>query len=234
VDGLVLSDGLAAGVHAHRGLRRATFPADAVVLAAGGFGTPAILQRSGIRCEPRLFVDPVLCVAAPLAGAGLDREVSMPFVVEQEGFIVAPYMDWLSFFFDRRWRMPAGDLVPLMIKLADDDKGRVVGRRIEKNLTDRDHRRLGEGVALCGEILERIGLRRETHFLGMLNAGHPGGALPVGAGPEPFHDARLPANTWVADASLIPDALGRPPILTIMAMAKRVAKLVSVSLPRSA
>jgi choline dehydrogenase-like flavoprotein len=31
----------------------------------------------------------------------------------------------------------------------------------------------------------------------------------------------------VADASLIPSALGRPPILTIMAMAKRVAQLIA-------
>ncbi len=225
VDALVLRGDRATGVRAHRGLRRATFQADAVVLAAGGFGTPAILQRSGIACEPRLFVDPVLCVAAPLPGAGLDREMSMPFVVERDGYIVAPYMDWLSFFFDRRWRMPAADLVPLMIKLADEDRGRVVGGRIEKDLTDRDRRRLADGAALCGEILERIGLPRETHFLGMLNAGHPGGALPAGSGPEPFHDARLPTNTWVADGSLIPEALGRPAILTIMAMAKRVARL---------
>jgi choline dehydrogenase-like flavoprotein len=30
----------------------------------------------------------------------------------------------------------------------------------------------------------------------------------------------------VADGSLIPSALGRPPILTIMALAKRVATLI--------
>ena len=41
----------------------------------------------------------------------------MPFVVERDGYIVSPYMDWLSFFFDRRWRMKAGDMVPLMVKL---------------------------------------------------------------------------------------------------------------------
>ncbi len=51
----------------------------------------------------------------------------MPFVVERDRYIVSPYMDWLSFFFDRRWRMDAGGMIPLMVKLADDDVGRVRG-----------------------------------------------------------------------------------------------------------
>jgi choline dehydrogenase-like flavoprotein len=225
VDTLVCRGERAVAVKAHRGLRHATFAADLVVVAAGGLGTPALLERSGIPCEPRLFVDPVLCVAAPVAGARMDREISMPFVVQREGYIIAPYMDWLSFFFDRRWRLPAADIVPLMIKLADEDRGRVRANRIDKELTVVDRARLAEGVALCGEILERIGAPTGTHFLGTLNAGHPGGSLPVRAGPSPFHDARLPSNVWVADASLLPGALGRPPMLTIMAMAKRVARL---------
>jgi choline dehydrogenase-like flavoprotein len=40
-----------------------------------------------------------------------------------------------------------------------------------------------------------------------------------------FHDPRLPENLFVADASLFPAAPGNPPILTIMAMAKRVARI---------
>ena len=227
VDALAFNGDRAAGVHARRLLHRATFEADVVVVAAGGFGTPAILERSGIRCEPRLFVDPVLCLAAPLGGAGLDREMSMPFAVERDGYFVAPYMDWLSFFFNPRWRHPPGDIVPLMVKLADEDRGRVGPRRIEKELTARDRARLDDGIALCGEILERIGAPRATHVLGTLNAGHPGGALPVASGPQPFHDGRLPENVWVADASLVPEALGHPPILTVMAMAKRVARLIA-------
>jgi choline dehydrogenase-like flavoprotein len=227
VTSLAWRGGRVVGVQARRGFRATTIPADVVVLAAGGLATPAILERSGIRCEARLFVDPVLCVAAPVEGAGLDREISMPFVVERDGYIVSPYMDWLSFFFDRRWRIRAGDTVAMMVKLADDDRGRVGSDGIEKTLTARDRERLADGVALCGEILERFGAPRATHVLGTINAGHPGGGLPAGAGPEPFHDARLPHNVWVADATLIPRALGRPPILTIMAMAKRVARLAA-------
>ncbi|RPJ66893.1 MAG: FAD-dependent oxidoreductase, partial [Acidobacteria bacterium] len=163
VDALVRRGERVVGVRAHRGLRRQIFPADLVVVAAGGLGTPALLERSGIACEPRLFVDPVLCVAAPIAGARMDHEISMPFVVEREGYILAPYMDWLSFFFDSRWRLPASDIVPLMIKLADEDRGRVGARRVVKELTAADRDRLAEGAALCGEILERVGAPPHTH-----------------------------------------------------------------------
>jgi choline dehydrogenase-like flavoprotein len=39
-----------------------------------------------------------------------------------------------------------------------------------------------------------------------------------------MHDDRLPDNLYVADATLFPKSLGGPPILTIIAMAKKVSK----------
>ena len=50
-------------------------------------------------------------------------------------------------------------------------------------------------------------------------------------GASTFHDDRLPENVYVADASLLPRSLGGPPILTIIAMAKRVASLSRTSAP---
>ena len=40
-----------------------------------------------------------------------------------------------------------------------------------------------------------------------------------------MHSERLPENLYVADATLLPKSLGNPPILTIIAMAKRVSKI---------
>jgi choline dehydrogenase-like flavoprotein len=40
-----------------------------------------------------------------------------------------------------------------------------------------------------------------------------------------MHDERLPENVYVADATLLPRSLGNPPILTIIAMAKRIAAI---------
>ncbi|MBP1679630.1 MAG: hypothetical protein H6Q29_1541, partial [Bacteroidetes bacterium] len=124
------------------------------------------------------------------------REIPMPFVVQRPGYIISPYFDYLSFLFDRRWRRPADGILALMIKLADSGHGRVParGRSLDKTLTAVDRARLAEAEALT--------------------------AADAGT----LHPERLPANLYVADATLLPRSLGNLPILTILALARRVAR----------
>jgi choline dehydrogenase-like flavoprotein len=226
VESVVIDGSYATGVRARNGWTRHFFPADLVVLAAGGFGTPVILDNSGIACEPRLFVDPVLSVAARLPGSMQHKDVTMPFVSVQEHVILSPYFDHLSFFFNRDWRLPASDIVSLMIKLADDHVGAISRRGVDKALTDRDRGCLDDGVMICREILRRLGARDEDMFLGTVIAGHPGGMVPLTEEEaSSFHSDRLPENLYVADASLLPRSLGKPPILTVIALAKRISKI---------
>jgi choline dehydrogenase-like flavoprotein len=226
VERILFEDGRATGVLARRGLRSTFYPADLIVLAAGGFGTPAILDASGIPCEPRLFVDPVLWVAGRAEGNAQCYEVEMPFVVQREDFMVSPYFDYLSYFFNREVRISAVDIVGLMIKLADSDQGSVTSAGVSKTLTSVDQLRLGEGIELCTKILGRFGVDDGSIFLGTINAGHPGGSLPLTEREATtMHDARLPENVYVADSTLIPRSLGNPPILTIIALAKRVSRI---------
>ena len=61
-----------------------------------------------------------------------------------------------------------------------------------------------------------------------LNGGHPGGTLPLThATATSLHDQRLPENLYVADSTLLPRSLGLPPILTIVALATRVARVAA-------
>ncbi len=213
-------------VYAKEHGRDVTYRADLVILAAGGLGTPVILEKSGIVCKPTLFVDPVLCVAAPYPGADQDHEIPMPFLMERDGYMLSPYMDYLSLFFNKDWRRPTGDIISMMIKLADSSVGDSDGKRPVKELTERDRERLKTAVEDCKAILGKLGIAEEDMFLGTLNAGHPGGMLPLTAAEaESFHNPRLPENLYVADATLFPESLGNPPIWTILAMAKRVAKI---------
>ena len=150
----------------------------------------------------------------------------MPFIVQKEHFIISPYFDFLSFFFNRNWKYPAGDIFSLMIKLADTNTGDVSQKGVRKSLTEIDKARLKEGVGYCLEILHKLGKKDADIFLGTLNAGHPGGMLPLTEKESlTLHHRCLPANLYVSDASLFPNSLGNPPILTIAAMAKRISKL---------
>jgi choline dehydrogenase-like flavoprotein len=225
---VLTENGRAIGVETKEGWRSRTYKADYIILSAGGFGTPAILERSGINCEPKLFVDPVLCVACEWEGALMNKEISMPFAVEKDGYILAPYFDYLSYFFNRAWRPGPENIVSLMIKLADSNCGSVHPDKIEKTLTEEDKKCFEWAVDICTEILGRMGVAREKIFLGTLNAGHPGGTLPLGPDEaDTFHSRILPSNVYVSDASLLPDSMGKPPSLTIMAVAKRIAKLIA-------
>jgi choline dehydrogenase-like flavoprotein len=229
---VVIRDGKAVGVDASSGLRRRFVPADLVVLAAGGFSTPVILENSGIPCEESLFVDPVLCVASEVPNGGQESEIQMPFVVQQDHFILSPYFDYLSFFFNRHWRFPASNTVGMMVKLADSNRGSVSGKGIDKPLTKEDQEHLQRSVSLCRDILKGIGAKEGTMFLGTLNAGHPGGSLPLTQNEsEDLHNKRLPENVYVADATILPSSLGNPVILTIIALAKRVSKMCRLRSP---
>lgn len=227
VEKLRLGDGRARGVEVRSGRGRPEFlAADLVVLAAGGLGTPPVLERSGIRGEPRLFVDPVLTLAAEIPGARLDSEVPMPFIVDRGAFIISPYFDFLSHFFGRRWPWRSRDVLSLMIKLADEPSGESGIGGIRKALTPVDKARLESAVELAAEIMVRAGARRDGIVRGLINAGHPGGMFPLSAAErDTVHHRTLPPNVYIADASLLPESLGKPPILTIIALSKRVGRV---------
>ena len=234
VERVVIENGHATGVEARHGWTRQFYPADLIVLAAGGFGTPVILQNSGIPCEPRLFVDPVLCLATKWENALQCKEIEMPFFMQREHYILSPYFDYVSFLFNKAWRYPAKDTLGIMIKLADSTTGSISKQELRKTLTPLDRERLSGAIETGKEILRRFGAKDRDIFLGTINAGHPGGMLPLTEREaSSFHSDRLPENLYVADASLLPKSLGNPPILTIIAMAKRISKICQRGKPFS-
>jgi choline dehydrogenase-like flavoprotein len=231
VEEVVTNNGRATGVIARKGFKKRFYPADLVVLAAGGLGTPVILENSGIHCKQNLFVDPVLTVAAEWKNCRQNREFSMPFVAQKEHFILSPYFDYLSFFFNKKWWHASENLLGIMIKLADENEGGIEVGRINKVLSVKDKERLKDGVAICSQILMKLGVREKDIFLGTVNAGHPGGMFPLTEKEaSTFHNSKLPENLYVADASLFPTSLGNPPILTIIAMAKRVCSIIKTKM----
>ena len=117
--------------------------------------------------------------------------------------------------------------VYVLVRGNDENKGSTDGRHIDKTMSVNDHRNMGKAVSLCMDIVEQLGVPKEEQFLRTLNAGHPGGMLPLDEhSAKTLHDSSLPANLYVADATILPKAMGNPPILTFMALAKKIATLV--------
>jgi choline dehydrogenase-like flavoprotein len=151
----------------------------------------------------------------------------MAFAADRGRFILSPYFDYLSYFFNKDWPPGAGNILSLMIKLADAPSGTVTDNGVDKTLTPGDTETLRSAVDVCVEILGRMGVEKRDLFFGTLNAGHPGGMLPLTSeDTKTLRPRRLPENLFLADATLLPEALGKPPILTIMALAKKVAKVI--------
>jgi len=202
--------------------------ADAVVLAAGGVGTPQILKASGLEAEDGLWVDVVLTMGGRSRGARQLEEPPMVWHARRGHYILSPYLDVLSHWFHEPWRdVSVQDRVGMMVKLADMPGGRVeADGTVRKSLTRTDRERLDEGAALARGIMEGAGV--EGPFTeGMLNGGHLGGTVPlrredVGA----MRPGSLPEGLWVADLSLLPSSQGMPTMLVTAALAMRVARRI--------
>lgn len=219
-----IEDGKVKSVHAKIKNKSVNYSADYIFLCAGGLGTPVILENSGIKCEESLFVDPLICVAGISPSFNQDKQMLMPFYSQHDGFILSPYIDYLSFFFDKKWRVPASDLACIMIKLADEENGYLEGEKVHKVLSDKDKETFDKAIALCHEILVNMGIPMDKHIVGLTAAGHPAGMLPLTeAESETLHSPLLPENLYVADATILPKTMGFPPMLTIMALALKIA-----------
>jgi choline dehydrogenase-like flavoprotein len=228
---VLTEDGAARGVEYRRGGAVETARAPLVVVAAGGIGSPLILRASGIeQAGHDFFYDPLVCVFGELPGIESAQELPMQagLLLEEEGYVLTDMMvprtlhHMLSAQVGRFDRWPAyRRTATIMVKIRDELGGRLTARgMIRKPLTRADHAKLQGGTARAREILMQAGARHV--FRSWYTAAHPGGTVKVGD----LLDSDLQTsvrNLYVCDASVIPEAWGRPPTLTVVALAKRLA-----------
>ena len=110
--------------------------------------------------------------------------------------------------------------LPIMVKVKDDLGGHITKRGgVRKQLSEADRKRLSRGAAVAREILIHAEARHifSTHFL----AAHPGGTARIKDVVDTDLKTKLD-NLFVCDCSVIPEAWGMPPTLTILALGKRL------------
>jgi len=211
--------------------------ADVVVLAAGGLGTPVILQQAGIQeAGKRLFVDLFVNTYGMTQGPNLAHEPAMALVDHEfhqdKGFILSPYANYHKMvrFMEAGVKgsaLPSRGLLGIMAKTADDPAGRVYpDGTVSKPVTESDWTRLREGSEKAREILVKAGAAEKSIVVSTPQGAHFGGTSAIGA----VVDSDLQTDIdglFVCDASVLPTAPGLPPILTIVALAKHLAKTLA-------
>jgi choline dehydrogenase-like flavoprotein len=238
VDLVLHSGGEVKGVRARGPSCVMEIDAENVVVAAGGIDTPVILQRSGLsNAGGNFFADPYVNTVGIVGEDCMGDEVSMATVIdgfhEGNGFIVSPAFDkpWTTFLhfpsLRKRYALRMCRILKLMTKITDDDAGRVnVDGTINKPLTDNDRKKLGKGEELSKSILLQAGADPRSLCTEGVRAGHPGGTAGIGRVVNSGQETEI-SRLFVSDASVLPEAPGLPPVLTIVALSKRLSKILS-------
>lgn len=235
---VVHENGRVKGVVGKRNGRSFTIYADVVVLAAGGIGTPLILQKSGLEHAGQgMTMDTTVMVYghAPYKGIGNEPPMTWSFADDNLGVLYSTLIDpWLNYPIAMMRKGPAyaltwhrwGHTSGIMIKLKDEISGyvRANGRgfTVSKGLTENDRLRVAKAEQTATQILLKAGCDPDTIFTTPLRGTHPSGTVRIGDLLTTDLETEI-SNLYVCDASVFPEALARPTVLTIISLAKRLA-----------
>jgi choline dehydrogenase-like flavoprotein len=238
---VITENGLAVGV---RGLSASNTPLEVrakwVIVAAGGMGTPVILQRSGIpEAGQGFFCDPLRMVYGVPRDKGLGTASAPPMSVgtyehhDEDGFILSPIIEPRMLFAvsvglrNPRY-LPAcrnyGSMLSIMVKIRDDMGGRVnLDGSFSKPLSYDDRLKLDKGTRVAERVLEKAGCEVKDIFYSVDRGAHPGGTARIGQVVDENLKTEI-ENLYVCDTSVIPEPWGLPPVLTCIGLGKRLAR----------
>ncbi|MFA4835016.1 MAG: GMC family oxidoreductase [Dehalococcoidia bacterium] len=238
---VIVEGGVAGGVRARRRGQDYEIRSKVVVCSAGGIGSARILQRAGIKEAGSWFMgDPAMGVSGYVKeGPGMKDDFPMcsGFQDKENGITIENTYMTRSMSFASAM-MGKGKLhalsnvtfrygrgLGIFAKIRDDDTGRVSIEegRLHKPLTEADERKLDYGRAICERILIKAGCDPYNINYVRTTLTHPAGTVKVGV----LLDYNLQTsikNLYCCDASVMPEGLGMPPVLTIVSLGKRLAK----------
>jgi len=187
-----------------------------------------------------MTMDITVMVYGTIAGQGIGNEPPMTWSWENpdEGYMLSTLMDpgllyplintlkgpkytltW------PRWNNTLG----VMIKLKDDISGGVFPNgKISKPMTDHDRPRMAAAEEVCRRILLEAGAKADSIFTTPLRGTHPSGTVRVGTMVDESLQSEV-QGLYVCDASVFPEALARPTVLTIIGLGKRLSKTLSAA-----
>jgi len=231
VQRVLLEGGRARGVEFERGGSRQEAQAPRVIVCAGGIGSPQLLQASGLGAVGAgFFCDPLISVFG--TAEGIEDEGEFPMTagihLSDEGYMMtdmplprAAYqaLTATALRFDRLFAH--SKTLTIMVKIRDEIGGRVSTGKARRVFGPSEREKLASGYRRASEILRNAGAKKI--FKSRIAAAHPGGTVPIGQ----HVDTNLQTECdglYVCDCSVIADPWGLPPVLTLISLAKRLAK----------
>lgn len=239
VTDLVIEDGTVRGARGTRGRAPWEARARSVIVAAGGLGTPLLLRRAGLAGAGRgIAMDTTVMVYGatrdqPPAPQGADPPMTWSSTDDELRVMYSTLIDpWLMYPIIMavkgarwpltwpRWKRTLG----VMIKLTDELSGGIDDRGgIDKGLTEADRARLERAQEVARRILVRAGCDEDTLITTPMRGTHPSATARIDDVVD-RHLATELRGLYVCDASVFPRALGRPTVLTILALGRRLAR----------
>jgi len=236
---VIIENGVAGGVRAiGRNGQRYEINAKVVICSAGGVHTAEILKRSGFHEAGSWFTGDPTSFSFGFVdegkGNGFEHTMTVGYHDEENGVLfgamLMPYLGWhLQFIQDERLKAVRRLLrfrkaLSLFAKVSDEGIGRVtLDGKVSKTFTQRDWARVEYGRVISERILVKAGCNPyDLHHTG-LTLTHPSGTVRVGK----LVDTNLETpikNLYCCDTSVLPEAPGRPPVLTVVVLGKRLAR----------
>lgn len=235
VDRVLIEGGAVAGVAGSRRGKAFRVEADRVIVAAGGIGTAILLRRSGFDAAGRgMTMDTTVMIYGTGRAAGIGHDPPMTWACPDDdlGVLYSTLIDpWLMYPIIMatagprqaltwpRWKRTMG----IMVKLKDEVSGEVhPDGRVIKGKTPGDDERLRAAESKARQILLAAGVAPDSLLTSPLRGTHPASTARIGD----LVDTDLATDVnglHVCDASVFPEALARPTVLTIIALGKRLA-----------
>ena len=220
---VIVEDSKVKGVkYVKNGVEESVF-SDTVILSAGAIGSALLLRSAGIDAGRQIFFDPFVTVGGYIKDINFNTEVQMAGLVIGNNFVLSPHFSSFTIGNIDDEKVENKDILSIMVKTADEAKGYVDddGDVVKIN-TIEDIRYLAEGVATAGFILEKAGVDPRTIGSTLYRGAHPGGTAPIGEIVDSNQETEI-KGLFVSDASVLPISPGKPPILTILALSKRLS-----------
>lgn len=237
VERILIEDGVAVGVECRIsnpsfGSRIARFHARKIVVCAGSLATPVILRRSGFddAVSGGYFIDPSIAVIGSVPGLqGTNGFAGTMGATLEDGTRLLD-ANVHRFYFNmgmvqslRPWRIrDFGQHVSIMIKAHDEVGGSLsADGRYHKDIDAEAMARLANGVGTAKRIMARAGAR--ALITTPLMTGGAFGTIRLGHDVDAGLQTRI-RNLHVCDGSLVPAEARVAPTLTLVCLAKYLAR----------